>query len=96
MGRQDDTAYGCRRNQFCGRHGQVWAALGCQRQGFHGDVRRSLLERSLFVQFLYDHGATVNAKNKRAQTPWPIAQGEYQSGSFMIHNPILRQYANGS
>jgi ankyrin repeat protein len=38
-----------------------------------------------FVQFLYDHGANVNAKNKRGQTPWSIAQGEYQAGSFMIH-----------
>jgi ankyrin repeat protein len=38
-----------------------------------------------FAQFLYDHGAKVNAKNKRGQTPWSIAQGEYHAGSFMIH-----------
>ncbi len=38
-----------------------------------------------FAQFLYDHGAKVDVKNKRGQTPWSVAQGEYHAGSFMIH-----------
>ena len=35
------------------------------------------------VQLLADHGARLDAKNKKGQTPWTVAAvGEYRAGSF--------------
>jgi len=39
----------------------------------------------LLVQLLVDHGAQIDVKNKRGQTPWLVAAvGEYRAGSFFI------------
>ena len=49
----------------------------------HGAV---YLGGTLLVPFLVEHGASINAINKRGQTPWTIAsQGEYRAGSFYTH-----------
>lgn len=38
------------------------------------------------TQFLVDHGANINVKNKKGQTPYSVAAfGEYHAGSFMLH-----------
>jgi ankyrin repeat protein len=38
------------------------------------------------TQFLVDHGANINVKNKKGQTPYSVAAfGEYHAGSFMFH-----------
>jgi hypothetical protein len=39
----------------------------------------------MLVPFMVQHGANMNAINKRGQTPWLITQGEYQAGSFIAH-----------
>ena len=40
---------------------------------------------TMLAPFLVEHGANINAINKRGQTPWLITQGEYQAGSFIEH-----------
>jgi len=35
------------------------------------------------AQFLYDHGAKLDVKNKKGSTPWSLAQGRY-NGSFVV------------
>ncbi|MBZ5610449.1 MAG: ankyrin repeat domain-containing protein [Acidobacteriia bacterium] len=39
---------------------------------------------NLIAQFLFDHGAKLNARNRLGQTPYFITQGVYQAGSFII------------
>jgi ankyrin repeat protein len=39
---------------------------------------------NLVTQFLFDHGAKLNPRNKRGQTPYFITQGTYQAGSFIV------------
>jgi ankyrin repeat protein len=37
------------------------------------------------VQLLVDHGARMNTRNKKGQTPWSVAAlGEYRAGSFFV------------
>jgi len=39
----------------------------------------------LLVQLLVEHGAQIDVKNQRGQTPWLVAAaGEYRPGSFFI------------
>jgi ankyrin repeat protein len=39
---------------------------------------------TVLVQFLFDHGAKLDAMNKLGQTPYFITQGIYQAGSFFV------------
>lgn len=39
---------------------------------------------NLIAQFLFDHRAKLDARNKLGQTPYYITQGVYQAGSFII------------
>ncbi len=39
---------------------------------------------NLIAQFLFDHGAKLDVRNRLGQTPYFITQGVYQAGSFIV------------
>src|SRR5207248_10590526 len=39
----------------------------------------------LLVQLLVEHGAKIDVRNSKGQTPWSVAAlGEYRAGSFFV------------
>ena len=39
---------------------------------------------NLLVQFLFDHGAKLDVRNRRGWTPYFITQGIYVAGTFIV------------
>ena len=61
--------------------GNVNAANVNGQTAMHG---AAYMGSNLLTQFLFDHGANLNPRNKRGQTPYFITQGTYQAGSFIV------------
>ena len=68
---------------------KLMIALGSDINAVNADGQTALhgaayMGSTPLIQFLADHGAKLDVPNKLGQTPYYIAQGVYQAGSFFV------------
>ena len=64
----------------------VNAANGNGQTAMHG---AAYMGSNLLAQYLFDHGARLDVQNKLAQTPYFIATGVYQAGTFITRKDLM-------